>query len=161
MKLVVDTNILFSALLGGKTSKTFARAIINLKLHTTNTTVEELRRHKEKIIRHSTLTPETLETALNEILAEDVILHDTIEIPGEIKDRAKELVRDVDPDDWPFVALAMFLGVPLWTGDRKLLELSVRTGFRYFTTVDTEGVEMLLEGKSLEEVKRRMIEKYG
>ncbi len=160
MKLAVDTNILFSALLGGKTSKTFARAIINFELHTTNTAVEELRRHKEKIIRYSTLTPETLETTLNEILTEDMTLHDTIEIPREMKEKAKELVKDVDPDDWPFVALAMFLRIPLWTGDKKLLGLAARTGFRYFAAIDTEGVEMLLAGASLEEVKKRMREKH-
>ena len=51
MRLAVDTNILFSALLGGRISKTFARAVVNLELHTTNTTVEELAREAKKRVR--------------------------------------------------------------------------------------------------------------
>ena len=37
----------------------------------------------------------------------------------------------------------------------------MRPGFRHFTAIDTEGVEMLLEGASIDEVKDRMKEKYG
>ncbi|MCE4624376.1 MAG: hypothetical protein F7C35_00740 [Desulfurococcales archaeon] len=33
--------------------------------------------------------------------------------------------------------------------------------FKHFVAIDTEGVEMLLEGRSLEEVKERIREKYG
>ena len=87
--------------------------------------------------------------------------HNEKEIPENIREKAKELVREADPDDWPFVALAMHLNVPLWTGDKELLKLAVGTGFEYFAAIDTEGVEMLLEGKSLEGVKERMREKYG
>ena len=46
MKLVVDTNIVFSALLGGRTARTLARAVAGLQLHTITTLIEELRRQK-------------------------------------------------------------------------------------------------------------------
>ncbi len=85
MKLAVDTNILFSALLGGRVSKTFARAVINLELHTTSTTVDELRRHMDRIARYSALSTRTLKTTLNEILTEDVAIHNTAEIPEVVK----------------------------------------------------------------------------
>ena len=71
------------------------------------------------------------------------------------------MLKETDPEDTPFVALAIHLGVPLWTGDRRLLRLSIETGFKYFTAIDTEGVEMLLEGATLEEVRERMKRKYG
>ena len=74
---------------------------------------------------------------------------------------AEQLLAEVDIADAPFVGLAMFLDVPLWTGDKELLVLSVGTGFEHFVAVDTEGVEMLLEGKKIEEVKKRMRERYG
>ena len=44
---------------------------------------------------------------------------------------------------------------------KGVIGLSVGTGFEYFFVVDTVGVEMLLEGKSLGEVEERMREKYG
>ena len=160
MKLAVDTNILFSALLGGRISKTFARAVVNLELHTTSTTVEELRRHLDKIARYSTLSTETLKTTLNEILTEDVVIHDTMEMPQSVKEEAKRLVAGVDPDDWPFVALAMYLDIPLWTGDKALLEYAARTRYKDYVAIDTEGVELLLGGVELENVLDRMKGKY-
>ena len=161
MDLIFDTNILFSALLGGRVSRTFARAVINLDLHTVDALLEEIKSHVDKLARHTTLTRETLETTINEILAEDIALHSIEEVQESIREEAQRLVSDIDPDDWPFVALAMHLGVPLWTGDRGLLRLAVETGFRHFTAIDTEGVELLLEGAPLEEVKERMKRKYG
>ena len=59
------------------------------------------------------------------------------------------------------MALAIHLKLPLWSGDRRLIRLSIRTRFRHFTAVDTEGVEVLLVGASLEEVRERMKRKYG
>jgi len=70
-------------------------------------------------------------------------------------------MAEVDPKDTPFVALAMHLGMPLWTGDRVLIRLAVETGFRYYKAVDTRGVEMLLEGKTWEEVEEYLGREYG
>ena len=161
MDLVFDTNILFSALLGGRVSRVFARAVISLDLHTVDALVEEIKNNMSKLARYTTLTRETLETVINEILTEDVTLHSVEEVPESVREVAWRLVHNVDPDDRPFVALAMHLGVPLWTGDKRLIRLAVETEFRYFTAIDTEGVEMLLVGASLEEVRERMKEKYG
>ena len=55
----------------------------------------------------------------------------------------------------------MHLKIPLWTGDKGILEQAAKTGFKHFVAIDTEGVEMLLEGESMERVKERMQEKYG
>ncbi len=35
--------------------------------------------------------------------------------------RAVELTKDVDEFDIPFIALAIELDTPLWTGDKKLI----------------------------------------
>jgi len=67
----------------------------------------------------------------------------------------------VDPDDWPFIALAMYLKVPLWTGDKSVLTFSVRTKFKHYMALDTRAVEILLEGKSWDKIKKYLKEKYG
>jgi len=51
MELVVDTNIVFSAILGGRTSKVFAQAIININMHTIDTIIQELQHNIDKITR--------------------------------------------------------------------------------------------------------------
>ena len=162
-EIIVDTNIIFSSLIR---SRRIQRIITELyrkgyTIHTARELIEELKKHKEKILQYTPLPGRLLETIIEELLPRILTLHYTDTIPNQIKEKAKELVRDVDPDDWPFVALAIHLGIPLWTGDKDLLVLSVRTGFEHFVAVDTEGVEMLLEGKKMREVEERMREKYG
>ncbi len=162
-EIIVDTNIVFSSLIR---SRRIQRIMTELyrkgyTIHTARELIEELKKHKEKILQYTSLPVRLLETIIEELFPKILTLHHTDTIPYQIREKAKELVRDMDPDDWPFVALAMYLEVPLWTGDKGIIELSVRTRFRHFVAVDTEGVEMLLEGKSLGEVEERMREKYG
>ncbi|MEB3773616.1 MAG: PIN domain-containing protein, partial [Desulfurococcales archaeon] len=134
-------------------------ALIRVKLHTVAELLEELEEHWNKILKYTRLPTQLLNKFYNTII-NTITIHTIDMIPVEIIERAKELVKDVDPNDWPFVALAMFLDAPLWTGDHGLLKLSTQTGFKHFTAVDTEGVEMLLREKPLESVKERMREKY-
>ncbi len=52
--------------------------------------------------------------------------------------RARELCRDVDPDDAAHVALALEINAPLWTGDRKLRRGLEARGFDRFFSPDQE-----------------------
>ncbi len=160
IELVADTNITFSALLKRGRIREIILLRGNLKLHAPAELREELYRHTSKLQRYLDLTREEIREMIDRFLEETTTLHRKEEYEGHLP-RALEIVRDVDPADAPFVALAMHLGVPLWTGDRGLLRLAVETGFRHFTAIDTEGVELLLEGAPLEEVKERMKRKYG
>jgi len=159
VEFVVDTNIVFSALIGTKTKDTLSIALITVELHTVTELFKELEEHWVKITRHTYL-PAHLLDQFYKTIRDTTTIHSTDTIPDDIIEMAMRLVAGVDPDDWPFVALAMFLGVPLWTGDKGLLVLSAETGFKWFTAVDTEGVELLLRGEPLDSVLERMREKY-
>ena len=52
----------------------------------------------------------------------------------------------------------MYLDVPLWTGDKALIRRGLETG--EYIAVDTEGVELLLRGESLDSVLERIKKKY-
>ncbi|MEB3806567.1 MAG: PIN domain-containing protein [Desulfurococcales archaeon] len=160
MKLAIDTNILISALLHKRKIHDTVFYRENLQLYAPNLLLQELRKHREKIARLTTLTPREVEILTDKILAKRITI-----IPEEtyrdMIEKAVELLKEVDISDAPFVALAMFLDIPLWTGDKGILELSARTGFKHFVAVDTEGVEMLLRGEPLERVKERMKERYA
>jgi predicted nucleic acid-binding protein len=43
-------------------------------------------------------------------------------LPETVIFRAKELVKDIDFDDFAFVAIANYLNALLWTGDKVLME---------------------------------------
>ena len=160
IELVADTNITFSALIKRGRIREIILLRGNLKLHAPAELREELYRHTPKLQRYLDLTREEIREMIDRFLEETTTLHRKEEYKGRLP-RALEIVRDVDPADAPFVALAMHLGVPLWTGDKRLIRLAVETGFSHFTAIDTEGVEMLLEGALLEEARERMKRKYG
>ena len=161
MKLPLDTNIIFSILIGGrKIRKLFLEARNKTEFYTPATMLEEIEKLLPKAAHHVNTQPEILREIYNTLVKPRIKVISEQKIPEEIRWKARELAGEFDPDDWPFVALAMHLEIPLWTGDKKILELAARTNHKHFTTIDTEGVEMLLEGKSIEEVRERMKEKY-
>ena len=157
MKLVVDTNIVISGLLHRRRIHDLLFYRQDLELYAPRLLFEELGGHSGKISRLTTLTPRETQVLVNRILPKriNVVPEETYR---EKLTRALEILGDVDLGDAPFVALAMFLGVPLWTGDKGLLVLSAETG--EYIAVDTEGVELLLSGEPLDNVLERMRRKY-
>jgi len=162
MKLAVDTNILFSILIGGrKLRKLFLEAREILKLYTPEEALNEIEELLPKAARYLNVETPLVKEIFNTLIKPYLHTTKADEIPEGVKDEARELIGDVDPYDWPFVGLAMYLRVPLWTGDKAVLGYAARTRFKHFVAVDTEGVEMLLRGELLENVKHRMKEKYS
>ncbi len=103
--------------------------------------------------------PETTEIhrLIDEFIREVATRHRREEYKHTLQ-KARKLVERVDPADTPFVALAMHLNIPLWTGDKALIRLGLETG--EYIAVDTEGVELLLRGELLGSILERMKEKY-
>ena len=137
MRLVVDTNIVFSALIvPGRVRRVFHTPL--LSLYAPDILLDELWRHREKMERY-------IEGwALREILSSLPRRIRFRRAPRNTLAKAVGIISSIDLADAPFIALAMHLGVPLWTGDKKVLRLAVETGFRDFRAVDTRGVDLLL-----------------
>jgi predicted nucleic acid-binding protein len=72
---------------------------------------------------------------------------------------ALEIAKDFDSKDAPFIALALKLNVPIWTNDKKLIEFGLKTG--KYLALDTQAVEELLKGKSLDEIKEDLMRRYS
>ena len=115
MRLVVDANILFSALISeGKT----AEILVNNmgELYAPEFLLEEFRNHKREILTKTKRTSEDFEFIFG--LFKEII----ITVPSyEYRDflpKAKEI--SPDPDDVPYFALALKLQIPLWSNDKKL-----------------------------------------
>lgn len=130
MKIVIDSNILFSALL--KADAKLAELILNPSF-----TIQgfacyflyiELFKHKEKIVRLSSLAEADLLDVLYRLIRKITFINETV-IPDEIRLEAYHLTADIDPKDAPFVALAIYADAPLWTGDRRLMDGLRAKGF--------------------------------
>jgi len=114
LKLIIDTNVIFSALLGNKKAQNliFFEELIAPKMM-----FLEIFKHKEKIKKFSKTNIDILFFEL----AKNIKIVDEDYIPFKFKKQAYELCKDVDIKDTPFVALSLYLNVPLITGDKKLI----------------------------------------
>jgi predicted nucleic acid-binding protein len=131
--VVVDTNILFSALLNGQSG--FAEALLNSgrRFFVCEQVLVEIFRRKEKIIKFSRLSEDEV-AKLYHVLLRRITLYKEDLISRENLANAYALCRDVDEANTPHVALTLELGGLLWTGDKKLRDGLRLKGFdRFFT----------------------------
>ncbi len=117
--LVVDTNLIFSALIP-KASK--IREILfesNMTFYSPNFLITEIYTHKDKLLKSSKLTDSEFYLYFNGII-ERIKFIPTDYIGKDSRQKAYDLCKDIDIKDMPFIALAIDLGIPIWTGDKKL-----------------------------------------
>ncbi len=153
--IIVDSNIIFASLIKGKESKTLSRIIMleeTIDIVLPEEGLAELHEHSKKLREHS----KDFENAL-------MLLFTRIHVvPKEFYEdkiqEAYEIAKDFDPEDTPFIALALKLNVPIWTNDKKLIEFGLKTG--KYLAIDTRAIEDLLKGKSLSEIKEDLKKKY-
>jgi predicted nucleic acid-binding protein len=129
--VVIDTNILFSALLAadGRIHQALFRSVRRFRI--CETVLVELFEHKERILRVTRLTPDEVMGMYHRLLRRVDLFPEEL-IPAEAWRRAADLCSDVDSDDVPHVALTLTLEGLLWTGDRKLRRGLEAKGFDSF-----------------------------
>jgi len=129
--VVVDTNVIFSALL--RADSPFARILGNADrtFFVCESILVELFHHKERIQRFSRLGEDEVLVVLHQLLRRVHIYREDA-FPARHVATARELCRDVDLADAPVVALALTLDAWLWTGDRALRRGLEQRGFTSF-----------------------------
>ncbi|MGB3852175.1 MAG: PIN domain-containing protein [Tunicatimonas sp.] len=136
MKVVVDANLIFSALIS-KASR--IREAFFLETHTFYCPVfvfTELFKHKESIFKSSNLSDSEILNFLHRITERIRFVNEGL-VTLESKQQAYNLCYDVDEKDTPYVALAIELRAALWTGDNKLRLGLEEKGFTHFYRHDT------------------------
>lgn len=122
MKVIIDSNILFSALLkpDGRIAEILLNPAFVMDKMTCHFLYVELFKHKEKLLKISKLPEDDLLQILYAVVKKVTFINEEL-IPDEIFETAKALVEDIDPKDAPFVALSLHLDAWLWSGDKKLM----------------------------------------
>jgi predicted nucleic acid-binding protein len=133
---VVDTNVLFSALL--RKSARFAEVLLtsDRRFLINELVVVELFKHKEKIVRLSRLGDEDVVHLFYELLRELELYKEELVAPAN-RAKAAELCQDVDLTDAPRVAIALETGGPsgqaTWGKPNQKLKQGLRAkGFARF-----------------------------
>ena len=130
-KIILDSNIIFSALRG--TSSKTRNQILNSddQYYTPNFLIGEIFKHKERILKKSKATEEETYEFLLKILNRVIFVNEeNISTANFIT--AYRLCKDIDEKDTPFVALALELGFEIWTRDEELKNGLLKKGFNNF-----------------------------
>jgi predicted nucleic acid-binding protein len=137
MRVIVDTNILFSAILNSQSW------IGQILLHSDKTTKfyspkylqVEIDKHFNKIKSITKLSDNEIHELIDALytkihfISEELISKDVIIV-------ADQLTNDIDFDDVMFIALAIHFNCKLWTGDKALMNALRKKGFKKFVTTD-------------------------
>lgn len=121
MKIVVDTNIVFNAIISGKGNigDILFNSSRNYFFFLSQFMIEEISKYSEKLSKASKLPYDKLNDAKQRVLSQITLISEEIILAIHWKD-AFELMKDIDVKDTPFVALAFEMDALLWTGDKKL-----------------------------------------
>ena len=135
MKIIVDSNIIFSALL--KTHTTFGQIIFNsagiFEFYSSHNMRTEIRKHWDKLKKLSKLTDEQLEESYYALLTKVTFINEEL-IPQKIWEDSENILEGIDLDDADFVALTKYLKGRLWTGDKTLHDGLRDKGFKNVLT---------------------------
>ena len=153
IKLVVDSNIVFSSLIKGKKSEVLRKIIFlssKIKLIAPEELLFELHKHFEKF------TSEEVEEVLYILFTQINVIPRGF-YKNEISE-AYSVAKQFDEKDTPFVALALKLKAPIWTGDKKMIIYGLKSG--KYLALDTKAVEELIKGRLLEDVLKDLEKRY-
>ena len=136
MRIVVDTNIVFSALLNS--NSLIARIILQpksrLHFYSTDLLSIEIQEHKDKLKKIAGFSDSELNKSISIITSKIRFINADL-IPPSILISTQELLKDIDIDDTEFVALASHLHGRLWSGDKVLQNgLSKKDWNRFIST---------------------------
>ncbi|MBN1859865.1 MAG: PIN domain-containing protein [Candidatus Thermoplasmatota archaeon] len=123
MNIVIDSNVLFSALI----KNSFTRKMILLYTGTflfPSFIFDEMQNHKQELVEKSGMEQKHFELLLAILLKKVHIV--PIDVLYPYTKQAYETVKDIDPDDTLFIACA--LAYPesiLWSDDKRLKQQTV------------------------------------
>ena len=137
MKIVVDSNIVFSALLN--TRSKIGQLLINgsqyFEFFTIRLLRSEIIRHKKKILKITGFSQKQFDDTLEIIISRIKFIDDILISDKDFKESV-EIVSDIDINDSMFIALNNHLLSHLWTGDKKLISGLKKKGYLKILTTD-------------------------
>ena len=131
MKVVVDTNIVFSATLNsnGLIGELLFNSEEQFDFYSSEFIIDELTKYKSKLLALTKMTEKRLDISIYQVL-KNISLISSEAISEVHWQKAYDLAADIDEDDTPFLATAISIGAAIWTGDKKLMNGLRAKGFQ-------------------------------
>lgn len=130
-KIIVDTNIVFSSLVNtnGKIASLLGNPPSDIQYFSPEYLRTEIHKHREKLIKSAKISPKEFEISQS-IIYSFISFIPEVEIPYNCWADNAPLLRDVDMNDLPFIALTDHLSGRLWTGDKELINGLLGKGYK-------------------------------
>ena len=121
MKIVVDTNIIFSIVLNSNSNigDLLFNSDKHFEFYSCNYMRYEIQKHWIRLQKISKLSEQQLQISYTQVISKVKFINEEI-IPIEIWLTAEDITKEIDIDDTDFVALSKFLKASLWTGVKIL-----------------------------------------
>ena len=137
MRVVVDTNIVFSAVLNsnGLIGEILFNSQGQFEFYSSEFMLDELTKYKSKLQKLTKMSETKIDLTIHQVM-KNIVLISPLAVSDFVWKEAYELATDVDEDDTPFLATAISLEAFIWTGDKKLVNGLRKKGFQniYSTT---------------------------
>jgi predicted nucleic acid-binding protein len=137
MKIIVDANIVFSAILNtnGKIGSLLIKPPKNLSFIAPNFLRVEIKKHYLKLSKISGLTLEQIQEAEFQIYKNINFISEE-QIKTETWLIAEKLVANIDPKDIQYIAFAKQFKCKIWSGDKMLIKGLEKKQFTNFVSTE-------------------------
>ncbi len=121
MKIVIDANILFAALIRESTTR---KLLFDnrFELYAPSFITEEFVEHLKELETKTNLSAEELKNIATRMIALNITIIEEQEYK-ELIEQARKITPD--PDDVMYIALALKLPSPIWSNDKKLKDQNI------------------------------------
>ena len=127
--LVLDANILVRAVLGRRVLSILEIYADRVHFLAPEIAFTDVRAHLPDILAKRGLPRDTITPLIDDVLARlpGLVTPVPHEVYADSEAEARRRLAGRDEADWPFVALALVLGCPIWTEDRDFFGSGVAT----------------------------------
>lgn len=143
MRIIVDTNIVFSAILN--TNSNIGRILLQpksgLRFYSTDLLLFEIEEHRNKFLKISGFSEPELNKVIR-LITSKIKFIDFNLIPASVLFEAQNLLADLDVDDTEFVALTNHIRGKLWSADKALQNGLYQKGWTKF--ISTQDLSRFL-----------------
>ncbi|MCB0509068.1 MAG: PIN domain-containing protein [Chitinophagales bacterium] len=142
MKIIVDANIVFSAILN--TNGKIADLLINstnVKFIAPDFLRLEIRKYHNKLAKTKKISSSNIQE-IEYFIFQNIVFISEIQIEEKYWKQAYELLKDIDEKDTPYITYALKFKCKLWTGDKKLVN-GLKKKNRSLTISTNELYELL------------------